>query len=261
MIGSDAKWFDYNRPSRFLYTVGGVTYDSNDGSCEAFDIIRNGMDWTVIFKQSGTFQSKMFALIDVCCVGGGGGGAYYQKVIEHGDDQTVDARGGGGGGYVSCSFSSILSDGQTESIIVGAGGEAYRIGSQSTGGTSSAFGVRANGGSYLMIRYDEHEDAYLYGAKGGSGGASSAGSSQRVTGGRDGTDGEVYSASSRMIIPGAGSHSTTRAFFDQNEILLSNGGSVNGEGHELSIGEGGSVATNLANPGERGAVLIRRHKS
>jgi hypothetical protein len=175
------------------------------------ELKRDGLNWNLILKTSGTL--KFTALgnavngIDVFCVGGGGGAPRYC--------------GGGGGGYTKTEKNVPVEAGKSYTIVVGAGGASTTDHTNGgDGGTTSAFGVEANGGKgaiWADIRQGEESKLYAYrvGADGGSGGGGESGA-----GGTDGADGEA----GRANHGGKGQGTTTRAFGENTGTLYSAGG-------------------------------------
>ena len=185
-------------------------------------------NWKIRFLTSGTliFTNLNGAEngIDVFLVGGGGGGS----------------RAAGGGGYTKTLKAVNVSAGTAYSIVVGAGGIAGVGNSKagSSGGTSSAFGVSANGG-----KANGTASSYI-GANGGSGGGAGSSNGAGGQGGSDGSDGFHRDGTHRDS--GTGQGTTTREFGESGGKLYAGGGGgcstssfEGGEGGEGGGGAGG----------------------
>lgn len=182
-------------------------------------------NWRLKFLTSGTLTLMNDQILDVFCVGGGGGG----------HSAAGNAAGGGGGGYTNTARGIPAVSGVYE-IVVGNGGAA-----RTRGGTSSAFGISADGGKGATTGT---------GANGGSGGGAGA-----RDGGSDGSDGFPYSSGGAV---GEGQNSTTREFGDPSGTLYSGGGGggyrsgqPTGHGGE---GGGGDGSTSQTGSGSNGAA-------
>ena len=191
-------------------------------------------NWKIRFLTSGTltFTNLNGAEngIDVFLVGGGGGGS----------------RAAGGGGYTKTLKAVKVTVGTAYIIEVGAGGIAGVGNSKagSSGGTSSAFGVSANGGEAKT----NGASSYV-GSDGGSGGGASSANGSGGKGGSDGSDG--FSRDGTHRDSGKGHGTTTREFSESGGKLYAGGGggccissSKGGEGGEGGGGSGGNTAAN-----------------
>lgn len=189
-------------------------------------------NWKIRFLTSGTltFTNLNGAEngIDVFLVGGGGGGS----------------RAAGGGGYTKTLKAVKVSVGTAYSIVVGAGGIAGVGNSKagSSGGTSSAFGVSANGGEAKT----NGTSSYV-GSDGGSGGGAGSGNGAGGKGGSDGSDGFHRDGTNQDS--GKGQGTTTREFSESGGKLYAGGGggcalasSNGGDGGDGGGGAGGNTS-------------------
>lgn len=211
------QWRELKVTPDFSYTG---EYELVNDADEKITDTQDG-NWKIRFLTSGTltFQALNGAEngIDVFLVGGGAGGS--QSAGQYSGGQ------GGGGGYTKTEIVYDLQVGTEYEIIIGAGGAAGKSNTLDPGGTSSAFGLSANGAS---------------GVDGGSGGGGSGYGAygNGGNGGSDGSDGTNDNG-------GTGQGSTTREFGEADATLYSGGGG--GErGHTSSAngtngtgGEGG----------------------
>lgn len=154
-------------------------------------------NWKIRLLSTGDFVPGEFygfsGNIDVFLAGGGGGssGGGYS--------------GGAGGGYTSTLKNVAIVKGQSYPVTIGAGGT-----SGNNGGTSSAFGGTAAGGTKVS-------GPAFTGSAGGSGGGG-----QGAAGGSDGSNGN--NGSSSLYKGGAGQGKTTREFEEPNGRLYCGGG-------------------------------------
>lgn len=213
-------------------------------------------DWKIRFLTSGTLTFTNLngaeGGIDVFLVGGGGSGA--------GGGSNSDAGGyvqgaGAGGGYTKTT-KNVAVDVDTEyTITIGSGGighAAYRTDGKS-GGTTSAFGQSALGGS--------GGNANCHGGNGGSGGgAAGFGSNDRgAAGGMDGSNGGSVDSTPG----GKGQGTTTREFGEENGKLYASGG--NGyespptarDANSGNGGHGNGYGENKDGAGGSGIAIIR----
>lgn len=223
------------------YTYNGTATMTDEG---------NG-NWNVVFKTGGTFKftnlGNASSGIDVFCVGGGGGAPRYC--------------GGAGGGYTTTQKAVSVAANTSYTITIGAGGASYTDHTNGgAGGTTTAFGVEANGGKgaiWADIRDGDASKMYAYrvGADGGSGGGGYLGA-----GGTDGADGEAGEANSG----GKGQGTTTRAFGESNGTLYSSGGDSPGDYVEpaANTGDGAPAGVSYSTPynGGSGIVIIRNKR-
>ncbi len=170
--------------------------------------------WQLNLLTSGTLKIKRVAtsILDVFLVGGGGGGG-------GGLEYTLNqfGGGGGGGGYTLTRTNIPIALNTSYEIIIGAGGTGgagysgyeQNAGTGAQGGTTSAFGLAANGGS------------------GGHGGSIIAGKKDRYgvggAGGNGGSGGGHGGGKANEAV-GTGQHTTTRAFGETSKKLYANGG-------------------------------------
>ena len=189
-------------------------------------------NWKIRFLTSGTltFTNLNGAEngIDVFLVGGGGGGS----------------RAAGGGGYTKTLKAVKVTVGTAYIIEVGAGGIAGVGNSKagSSGGTSSAFGVSANGGEAKT----NGASSYV-GSDGGSGGGAGSGNGAGGKGGSDGSDGFHRNGTNQDS--GKGQGTTTREFSESGGKLYAGGGggctlasSQGGDGGDGGGGAGGNTS-------------------
>lgn len=202
--------------------------------------ISNSLDnWKIRFLTSGelVFKSLKEAnnVIDVFCVGGGAPG--FPK--------SGSSGGGGGAGYTKTGRNVTVVEQETYSIHVGAGGThtgAYG----SDGGTTSAFGITADGGKTPTNTNN--------GGSGGSGGGGMG--ADGANGGNGGIDGN-NGAGGTGGAGGSGQGTTTREFGETTGFIYAQGGG--GWGYSTATpsvpnsGNGGNVWS-LASSG---IVIIR----
>jgi hypothetical protein len=235
-----------NAIPEFSYTGSYQIVDDNG------NIISSAVkNWKVRLLTSGTFIFKKLNNaadgIDVFCVGGGGGGVDSKALQYEGT-----GGGGGGSGYTTTRNKIFVPVNQDNGITVGYGGNRNGYYDYRTrGGTTTAFGVTAQGGY----------SGYVYsGGDGGSGGGSAG--FYAVSGGIDGGNGVSYSSEWNG---GLGQGRTTREF--GTGALYASGGSgggtqgdtYNGASGGNNTGNGGSGGTNggLGGSGGSGIVVIR----
>lgn len=175
-------------------------------------------NWRVKILTSQTLTASDPGEIDVFLVGGGGGGDC--------DYSSSGWGGGGGGGYTTTGL-SVEIEAETEyTVTIGAGGTGGLSGQAKQGGTSSAFGIEAAGGSPAVKRI---------GGNGGSGGG--AGKTDAKAGGSGGSDGSDGGADADNYGAGKGQNTTTRAFGEEGAELFAGGGGGSGN----SQGDGGGA--------------------
>ena len=211
-----------------MYTYTGNSTFINDG---------NG-NFRIKFLTSGTFTPYFDMGIDAFLVGGGGGGGSA-------------AGGGGGGGYTLTQQFITLTSGQSYPINIGNGGAGGLSNAQGTTGESStAFSVTANGG---IGGGGWYSSPACKGGNGGSGGSGGTNGSLGPAGGNDGNNGSAGGQGSY----GFGQVTTTREFGLPAGTLYSSGGggsdsgtASNGAGAGGARGQRGSDA--VANTGGGG---------
>ena len=213
------------------------------------------------FLTSGELRVKNTAVIDAFLVGGGGAAASH---IRSGTSSSVYkyASPGGGGGYTLTKRAFTLYPHKKYSIVIGAGGKYYQANSSTAkdggrGGTTSAFGVSAEGGygGRLPKPSEPSEERITKGGDGGSGGGAVGGAKMvdGVTllyvyaGGVDGADG----GGTETEIGGTGQGRTTRAFEDVGGELFASGGD-GGYWVALSPEKAGNPLAGAANTGDGG---------
>lgn len=152
----------------YTYTGESELIDDGDGN------------WRLKFLTDGDFELKtpLCSAIDVFAVGGGGGGGQFA---------------GGGGGYTKTVYAQSLDIENSYSITIGQG-----AGYLGTGGTTTGFGVEANGGA----------GGTQSGRNGGAGG--SGGGAHGALGGINGSNGDNHWR--EAYYGGAGQRTTTREF-------------------------------------------------
>ena len=223
-------------------------------------------NWRIKFKSSGTLKftnlGKWDGKLDVFCVGGGSAGG----------SGNWDANNGkaGSGGYTKTQKSIQVTANTAYSIVIGAGGQS----AFASGGSTSALGVTANGGTKL----------------GGGSGGGAYGNNQVNNGGSNGGNGDPQNAANIGIdhwgSPGKGQGTTTREFGEPTGTLYAGGGGAGGNGsaqahggadgggngawngHQPTSGEantgggGGGMYYGLTNVGKGGSgiAVIRNHR-
>jgi hypothetical protein len=225
-------------------------------------------NWRIKFKSSGTLKftnlGKWDGLIDVFLVGGGCAGGSGNWDANNGYVLFNDAA-------TTETQKSIQAAVNTAySIVIGAGGQS----AFASGGSTSALGVTANGGTKL----------------GGGSGGGAYGNTQVNNGGSDGGNGDPQDAANIGIdhwgSPGKGQGTTTREFGEPTGTLYAGGGGAGGNGsaqahggaggggngawngHQPTSGEantgggGGGMYYNLTNVGKGGSgiAVIRNHR-
>ena len=219
--------------SSYSYSGNGTFTDEGNGK------------WNIVIRSSGTFELKQACNVDIHCVGGGGSGGYGQKWAYY---SVTLGGGGGGGGYTTTVRNKALTPG-TYSISVGSGGTpatwasivpgsadngangAHAGALGGDGGTTSAFGVTANGGKGGQRNV---------GGNGGSGGGAGCygnmyqGNSQKYgprAGGSNGSSPEPVVtewSGGATVQSGTGQGTTTRDFGESSGTLRSGGGAGSG---------------------------------
>ena len=223
-----------------------------------------GGNWRIKFLTSGVFTPLKDMLVDAFLVGAGGG----QATRGSGTGDWKSTNSGGGAGGKTLTVKSLVLTANTEyPIVIGEGGTpAYSDTNMKvtggTGGTTTAFGNSADGGT--------GGDSYGNGGDGGSGGGSSSGKSNTASttgiGGSDGGDGIGK-------YPGTGQGTTTREFGEETGDLYAGGGAgywgtggaggggdSDANGAENTGGGGGGSRSKSIGYGGSGIVIIRKHK-
>ena len=250
----------FQRVERYKKWIGysGTSEKIDDGSG----------NWRIKFKSSGTLKftnlGKWDGKLDVFCVGGGCAGGSGNWDGNNGYGKA------GSGGYTKTQKSVQVTVNTAYSIVIGAGGQS----AFAPGGSTSAFGVTANGGTKL----------------GGGSGGGAYGNNQVNNGGSDGGNGDPQNAANIGIdhwgSPGKGQGTTTREFGEPTGTLYAGGGGAGGNGsaqahggaggggngawngHQPTSGEantgggGGGMYYGLTNVGKGGSgiVVIRNHR-
>lgn len=140
-----AKGFKHGGSSEIKSGFPEFTYDG------AYEFIAESTkNWRIRFTTGGTLKfTKLLSAakgIDVFLVGGGAGGAYALK----GDSGALHGGGGGGGAYSATHKGVTVVENQSYEIVIGDGGAGGYSSSNekgTDGGTTTAFGLQANGGS------------------------------------------------------------------------------------------------------------------
>lgn len=224
-------------------------------------------NWRIKFKSSGTLKftnlGKWDGKLDVFCVGGGGSGGGVGF--------------GGGGGYTTTETKDVV-EGVSYQIVIGAGGAGVAGNATvkgNDGGTTSAFGVSANGGQGGKSWSQQGAGE---GSGGGSGGGATGGKNGQanVAGGAGGTDGSNGGAS-QYWSGGAGQGTTTREFGESSYGVYAGGGggwgstvgdggnggggAGNGTSGKPNTGGGGGAANGTTTgAGGSGIAVIRNHR-
>ena len=207
------KWVQFSRYNvipEFTYTGDYELVNDADGP-----ITTSQDNWKIRFLTSGTltFQALNGAEngIDVFLVGGGG-----STTASNPETGSIDMRGGGCGGYTTTKKGGPVNTGTSYDIVVGAGASD----GAGDGGTSTAFGYSADGGTgTIHVAYG--------GSDGGSGGGgrapyNTANPTDYGKGGSDGSDGFPESAS--RANGGKGQGTTTREFGESGGKIYAGGG-------------------------------------
>lgn len=193
-------------------------------------LLEDGDDnWRIKFLTSGTLTfTKDVGTIDVFLCGGGAGGR--TNSYNYSDP-------GGGGGYTTTGLQAITPIKGTEySIVVGAGGAA-----NTNGGSSTAFGLTANGGKAGSSLAETHRGGGDYDmAAGGAGGSGGGGASAHGHG--------LYSSSATKGanggIDGANGSSGAYDYYNDTDITYNWFGGSGGEGQKKTTREFGATVTN-----------------
>jgi len=201
------------------YSYGGTSSKSSDSTY-----------WYIYLKTEGTktfkFTEKNYT-IDVFLVGGGGAGA------------SGNGGGGGGGGRTVTATSVSATKGTSYDITIGAGGSPVAWASGGDGGTTSAFGKSAAGGSGGQYVGGGSN----YKGPGGSGGSGGGGGTYSETtshnGGTGGSNGSNGYDGAWGGVGGSGLDSTTYAFGDSSQTLYAGGGGGSARMSSQSGGTGG----------------------
>lgn len=200
-------------------------------------------NWRIKFLTSGTltFMDIKQSVIQLFLVGGGAGGSYSAWPAHTG--------GGGGAGYTKTVGGLSVSKSVSYEIVVGAGGAKA-----TSGGTTSAFGHSANGGTVS-------DATSVNGGNGGSGGGSGDTSSGRP-GGTNGGNGTGYDS----YTGGTGQGTTTREFSEAAGTLYATGGhggpwSENAMPNTGNGGDGSQPNSSSAASGGSGIVIIRNQRA
>lgn len=242
----------FNTIPEFTYTGGPGSFEIVSDADEP--ITTSQGDWKIRFLTSGTLTFTNLngadAGIDVFCVGGGGGGKTFS---------TTNVGPGGGGGYTATGRGISVEVGVPYQIEIGAGGSGAKIYTEASldGGSTSAFGITANGGKGIPAG---GVPAGGKGGDGGSGGASIVPNANvPLSGGTDGGDGGAYGT----YKGGVGQGTTTREFGAPSGRLYASGGSCKstaaGDNGADNTGDGGGGGggSNYGGKGGSGIVIIR----
>lgn len=186
----------------FAYAISGAsriyTTSTTGAQCTAIPRQLKGQQ---IFTASSIFTVPYgVTSVDVFLVGGGASGANNGEM-------------GGGAGYTKTIKGLAATQGQSVSVVIGAGGNSSIASfGEGIGGGQSSFDsyVVVGGNAYLK------KDSWQY-PKGGSGGGGIGGK-----GGADGSDG--YYSDGDLFTVASGQHTTTRAFGETSNTLYAGGG-------------------------------------
>ena len=215
------------------YGTKGVNYQvvgADDAELLPADY-RKDPGWKLRLLTGGTLIARKKAKVDVFCVGGGGGGG--NAIVNYGG-------GGGGGGYTKTGRGITMTPGVAYSITVGAGGAKT-----ASGGSTSAFGLIANGGSPGSTAANNQGGAGGAGGSGGGGG----GWSNDIPGSNGGSNGSngngketaPTSGSNTNAPGGTGQGTTTREFGESTGTLYcGGGGGGRGKRSDGTLGRNGS---------------------
>ena len=231
-------------PPEFSYSGTYQLIDDGDGN------------WRIKFLTSGVLRFiKIFTAIDVFLVGGGGGGAtcFY-------DGSLLIAYGGSGGGYTETHKAVKVEAGVDYLITIGDGGAVSSKYTNHRGGSTSGFGVDAEGG--YPGGYSGSAAASNLNPKGGNGGSGGADyityPPQGYEGGYDGSNGGGTDG-------GIGQGSTTAEFGEAGQTVYSTGGSTSDTGKgttaqnpngAANTGDGGT-SRGSSSVGGSGILVIR----
>lgn len=217
-------------------------------------------------SQTWTVPAGVYA-VDAFKVGGGGSGFF-------GASSWSYVGGGGGGGYTKTTSGIAVTPGQQVAVVVGAGGAAVNVNSQSYGkpGGASSFGsYSAAGGNGAG---DSGAPTAYQATKGGNGG--SGGGSNFAAGGSNGSNGNI----SNWDYAAATGQGTTTKEFGTGTLYAGGGGGGNylagapaggagggGNGGESygngnpgtpnTGGGGGGCAFSTSGAGGSGVVVVR----
>lgn len=146
--------------------------------------------WYIYLKSSGTLKLSYAKTADAFLVGGGGGGGWS------GAPSYEWGAGGGGGGYCTTASDLAISANAAYEVTIGEGGAraATYNGAGSAGGTTSAFGKTAEGGSGGL------------GSRTGGSGTGAGGNGGNTTGveGSEGGDGVYAFGDESLLCVGGG---------------------------------------------------------
>lgn len=225
----------YNTIPKFTYT-GNYKIVNDSGNT----ITETTSGWNIYFLTSGVFKcTKLNGAtkgIDLFVVGGGGNGGNPANTTAGGRTYTSGG-GGGGGGYRESSLGLTLKEGTEYQITIGG-----------SGGSTSAFGSKVNGGGNGSTGTIDNY------ASGGSGGSSGGQGGYNAVNGTSGEDGSYpfgeYSSTAKRYGPGGGGG---RGYNGRSGDLGSVGlGGKDGGGKGNSSGSNSSYAKATANSGGGG---------
>ena len=194
-------------------------------------------DWTLYLKSSGTLALTDTYDVDIFLQAGGGGGG--EGALASGDS-FYHGGGGGAGGYQHTEYAQTITG--SYDITIGAGGAV-----KGNGGTTSAFGFCAEGGSSGS------------GSSGGKSGTASGGSGGYYGGNGVGGNGANGSQGKQAfgagdIYYGAGGGGTAASFGSSNGNGGETGGGAGTKSATANTGSGGGGDTGK---GGSGIVIIR----
>lgn len=215
-------------------------------------------DWNIQFLTSGILRftklNGAYGGIEVFAVGGGGnGGTHYLTTINN--YHYCAGGGGGGGGYRSTGFDVKVTTSTPYEISIGG-----------SNGSTSAFGVSANGGSDGTSATSV--DAFANGGTGGSAGGKGGYNAENATAGEDGAYPFMGTSGYRYGAGGGGGH----GYNGEVDMTGSSGkggkdGGGNGGSNGVANSGGGGGGENRyqdygsgAGSGGSGIVIIRNKR-
>ena len=227
-------------------------------TCSAGEMTGNILNATVTtgntinltYTSSNTYTIPQgYTKIDIFCVGGGGGGEYGMN-----DSPDFYGGGGGGSGYTTTVKNISVSNGQSLSIVVGAGG------SRRYGTNGSASSVSRNGTVLCTAKGGNTAD-YMFnypgangGSGGGTGGSDNRNEPEEWPGGIGGSNGGNGGTGVDNGSEGIGQGTTTRAFGESGGTLYAGGGGGGGGGRYGHSGGGGAGGAGGGGRGGDGRV-------
>lgn len=231
-----------------------VTINTPAGSSKSVELSITVTNFKLFTQStSGIKISPACTKLDVSVCGGGGGGGTGEK--SDADDFYTYYPGGGGGGYSTVSTNVNFIPGNPYNIVVGNGGNAG-----SSGGSSSAFGVSAYGGSAGKSPTTTGSGSGGSGnGDGGSGGRSyySSGFIDFSAGAGGSGTGYIYNSFTGSINVGGGGGGGARTSSYGGAKGSPNGGKGASNNGSNYGGGGGGGNGNVNYKGGQGCVSIR----